>query len=173
MKSLFIPSLLLSAIAASPLGGAAQQPSAPVSPTASACPIAASEAYLSSLPQPPSTDPAQPPQSMLNLHVTALDNDAKSIRSYTVHARITTTPGGSFEKLPNSAVLTRAGHDPLQPGTPRQLDWRFPAGRFTTRLQSIWFDKVVFADGTTWTRTPGDSCSFRATGHIVQTTRQP
>lgn len=169
---------LLAFLLSVPVLAASAQSAAPVSPrepltagqhAETSCPIRAEEAYLSSQPGPPSNDPSQPSAPRLTLHVSLLDQEAKTIRSYMVHARISTTPANSFDNLPHWAEITRSSRGSLQAGTPQPVEWSFSAGRFTTRLQSVWFDKVVFSDGTTWNRTPGDSCTFRATGHIVQT----
>ena len=172
MKFLFalvlsLPFLAASAQSAVPVP--LQQPSAPDPHAAASCPIRADEAYLSSRPGLPSTDPAKPGQPTLTLHVQLADNDARSIRSYMIHARISTMPADSFDNLPHWSEITRSSRGTLRPGSPQPMEWSFTAGRFTTRLQTVWFDKVIFSDGTTWARTPGDSCTFRATGHIVQT----
>jgi hypothetical protein len=113
--------------------------------------------------------PAEGPTSKRTLHVTIVDTSTKPISSYTVHAKIAVRPGGSMNNAPQTATVTRKGQGALQPDTPKQEQWTFPADRFTMGLQRVWFDKVVFADGTTWNKTPNDGCTYAATGHIVQT----
>ena len=172
MKSLLALFLSVPVLAASAQSAApSPAPSSPDQHAAASCPIRAEEAYLSSEAGPPSADPAKPSQSTLTLHLTLLDNDARTIRSYMVHARIATRPSGSVDNLPHWSEITRSGSGVLRAGSPRPMEWSFPAANFTTRLQSVWFDKVVFTDGSTWTKTPNDSCTFRATGHVVQTRR--
>ncbi len=166
MKFLFSVLLTTVTLSAQQVAPAPTPNAAPNAAPAASCPIRADEAYLTSE---GGAMPAEGATSRRTLHVTIVDVSTKPISSYVVRARIAVRPGGTLTDQPQTAMVTRKWQGTLQPDTATQQQWTFPADRFTMGLQRVWFDKVVFADGTTWTKTRNDGCTYAATGHIVQT----
>ena len=135
-------------------------------PQAMSCPIRIDEAYLTA---DPATLPAQAAAAKRTLHVTLVDVSGKPIVGYTVRARIDLPPAGSLTNAPQTSTVSRRWHGQLEQDTPTKEKWTFSADRLTMGLRRVWFDKVTFADGSIWNKSASDSCSFAATGHIVQT----
>jgi hypothetical protein len=173
MKSLAFSVFLLPALL---LPVQPQQPPAPVPPPAqtapSSCPIRADEAYLTG------TSEAMPQADTGRkriLHVTLVNAAGKAIVAYSVHARIAVNPSAPTPAYPvPPKVVTRSWKGDLQPDLATRERWTFPADDLSMNLQRVWFDEVIFADGTTWAKTAKDGCTYPATPHIVQTnTRTP
>ena len=137
---------------------------------AASCPIRVDEAYLTA---DPAALPAQASNSGHTLHVTLVDVSGKQIVSYVVHAKIDLRPEGALTNAPKTGNIVRRWHGTLEPDTPTKQQWSYPADRFTSGLRRVWFSKVTFADGSSWDKSAGDSCTFAATGRIVQTMESP
>jgi len=137
----------------------------PFLPTpADSCPIQVNEAWLNA----PGTTivPADAGRKSWRLHISFANKSEKDITGFIVHADLALRPDGSVAPK-QSQHIHRRWMGEVASMDHKTEEWKITAAPNTAGLDRVWFDRVRFADGSTWEGDNGATCSFAATGHMV------
>jgi hypothetical protein len=145
----------------------AQSPDTPAAPHidgTSACPLHLQEAYITTQTGAVPVTDGRPART---LHVGVVNVSGKTIISFVTHAVISLEPGPSTTDLEKRQRVTHTWTGEMVPRARDKEEWQFIPEADSTGVIRVSFNKVKFQDGSVWTRSPGDACSFAATGHVV------